>query len=282
MFLTGCRIGETTVSRTGTTQEAGPTLRVATLNLAHGRGATPARKLVSRARAQANLAEAAALLKRERIEIAAVQEVDAPSLWSGRFDHVALLSSHGEYAHHFHGLHVTSADSAGQLQYGTAILSKTPLLDPESLVFAAAPFGNSNWMGRKGLVLAEVEFMGRPIVIVSLHLDAFRRGTRLDHAEELIGFLRKCGAPLIVMGDFNCAWNDDSALKRIAGALDLRAYQPESVETLETYPADKPRKRIDWILISKELRFVDYRTCGNVVSDHRAVFADVTWGDGSR
>ena len=150
------------------------------------------------------------------------------------------------------------------------------------LEFTASPFGKANWMGRKGLVVAEVEFMGRSIVVVSLHLDAFRRDTRLDHAEELIGFLRERGTPLILMGDFNCGWSEDSALKRIVHSLGLRAHQSESVETFKTYPADKPRKRIDWILISPELRFIDYRTCRDVVSDHRAVIADVTWRDGSR
>ena len=280
MSLTGCQLGDSPAVRAAS--RPGSALRVATLNVAHGRGDTPARKVVSRSRAQANLVEAAALLERERIDVAAVQEVDAPSLWSGRFDHVALLSTSGGYPHHFHGLHVTSGDSAGQFQYGTAILSKTGLLDPESLVFAASPFGKSNWIGRKGLVVAEVEFMGRSIVIVSLHLDTFKRGTRLDNAEELIRFVRRRAAPLIVMGDFNCAWSEDSALKRIVEGLSLRAHQPDSVETFQTYPAKKPKKRIDWILISPELRFIDYRTCGDVVSDHRAVIADVTWRDGSR
>jgi endonuclease/exonuclease/phosphatase family metal-dependent hydrolase len=55
----------------------------------------------------------------------------------------------------------------------------------------------------------------------------------------------------------------------------LRAYRPAAQE-LGTY---KGTKRLDWILISQELSFVDYTVLPDVVSDHLAVLATIGWGE---
>ena len=68
------------------------TLKVVTLNLAHGRKDAWHQALLRRAAIQANLDEVVRILRQEQPDVVALQEADGPSLWSGRFDHVAYLS----------------------------------------------------------------------------------------------------------------------------------------------------------------------------------------------
>ncbi|MCI0572483.1 MAG: hypothetical protein L0Y66_17140, partial [Myxococcaceae bacterium] len=55
--------------------------------------------------------------------------------------------------------------------------------------------------------------------------------------------------------------------------LGLRAHRPTSGE--RTYPVILPVSRIDWILVSPELRFLSYRTFRNGVTDHCGVVAEL-------
>ena len=80
--------------------------------------------------------------------------------------------------------------------------------------------------------------------------------------------------PLVVLGDFNCSWSDETRqLRPLARELGLRAYQPH--RRAPTYPSRRPWRRLDWILVSGDLEFAAYRTLPNPVSDHLGVVADL-------
>ena len=64
------------------------TLRVMTLNLAHGRGEAFHQLFQKSTTIIQNLDEISAMLKREQADVVALQEADAPSFWSGNFHHV--------------------------------------------------------------------------------------------------------------------------------------------------------------------------------------------------
>jgi endonuclease/exonuclease/phosphatase family metal-dependent hydrolase len=73
------------------------------------------------------------------------------------------------------------------------------------------------------------------------------------------------------MGDFNCGYcAKDSTLRLLAQELNLQAHEPEATDMV-SFPLRN--KRFDWIMISAELAFRDYRTLPDVLSDHRAVVA---------
>ena len=77
----------------------------------------------------------------------------------------------------------------------------------------------------------------------------------------------------VLMGDFNTDWqSEESSLKYLAELLDLQVFRPHA-EGLSTY-GDKGA-RLDWILISSDLEFVNYIVVPDVVSDHYAVAADI-------
>jgi len=109
--------------------------------------------------------------------------------------------------------------------------------------------------------------------VVSVHLDFSSEITRRQQARELIAELQGRGRPVIVMGDLNTDWHhQDSSVRLIAGELGLTAYSPAG-EGLETFPWSG--KRLDWILLSDELRFRSYRVMSEVLSDHHGVVAEI-------
>ena len=69
-----------------------PQLKVATLNLAHGRKHALNQLLVSGSTTKQNLLDVATYLRKQNIDIVDLQEADASSPWSGGYDHVAYLA----------------------------------------------------------------------------------------------------------------------------------------------------------------------------------------------
>ncbi len=242
-------------------------IRVMTLNLAHGRGSGFHQALQDANAAQHNLDRIGRLLAREVPDLVALQEADGPSLWSGNFDHVAYLAAARGYANYVRGEHV----SALGLSYGTGLLANLEIGEALAVTFDPALSQPA-----KGFVVSAFRWPGAPgfqVDVVSLHLDAFNAEVRDVQARRLVQELRERRRPLVVMGDFNTGWGQpDSALRRIAAELDLRAYRPLE-PGLSTFPA--LQRRLDWILVSPELDFLAYRVLDDRVSDHRAVLAEL-------
>ncbi|MBI4719246.1 MAG: endonuclease/exonuclease/phosphatase family protein [Planctomycetes bacterium] len=251
--------------------EAPDLLRVATLNLAHGRGLAPGQLGIPKCTFEANLDAVAVLLNRKRPEVIALQEADAASAWSGSFDHVAYLVTATQYPHVHHGVHLDAGLGAIKARYGTALLSALPLS-----ACTKHPFAANQWHV-KGFVTAEIDFAGRRLRLVSLHLDSGSKRLRQKQADEILAALRDPSLPLVVMGDFNSTWADaEDAVRKVADGLNLRPYAPEDRELL-TFPSSGPGRRIDWILVSDELEFVEYAVWPDRVSDHLAVAAALRW-----
>jgi endonuclease/exonuclease/phosphatase family metal-dependent hydrolase len=241
------------------------TLKVLTLNLAHGRKDAWHQALLRRAAIQANLDEVVRILKEERPDVVALQEADAPSLWSGRFHHVAYLSKKTGIPFFVLGQHVRRL----KLAYGTALISRQRLQEQASHRFLPSPPTQ-----RKGMVVGTIRWPGTrqfSLDVVSVHLDFSRKSIRQRQAREIIAHLAGHRRPLVLMGDFNCGYSTkDPTLAILARELNLYPHEPEATNMV-SFPLRN--RRFDWIMVSADFRFRDYRTLPNVLSDHRAVVA---------
>lgn len=253
-----------------------PSLRVMTLNIAHGRKLARQQVLVTPETIRSNLADIAAVIKREKPDVVAVQEVDGPSVWSGNVEHAGEIARLADLDHFFRGDHVTMDKGMWQVRYGTALLSGLPLENAGSHTFAPTPP-----TFRKGLVKATILIpeIGREVDIVSVHLDFLRKKARGAQVVEMERLLGNHSNPLVVMGDFNCQWEGrENTLRLLCEELGLRPYKPE-VDGLKTFSSEKPRRRLDWILVSPELEFVEYEVLDDKVSDHLGVVAGLRFSD---
>lgn len=241
------------------------TLKFVTLNLAHGRKDAWHQALLRRSTIQANLNEIARILRQEQPDVVALQEADAPSLWSGRFDHIAYLSEKAGIPYFVLGEHMQRMKVA----YGTALVSRHHLKETVSHQFSPSPPTL-----RKGMVMGAIRWPGQrqfSLDVVSVHLDFSRKSVRQRQAREVIGRLGDRRRPLVLMGDFNCSFGTkDRTLSMLARELRLQAYQPDATD-MASFPLRN--KRFDWIMISEEFVFLTHRTLSDVLSDHRAVVA---------
>ncbi len=249
--------------------EAHDALRVMTINLAHGRGNGFHQAFQSAATAKENLGRVAEFLRDHDPHVVALQEADAPSSWSGNFDHVAWLATQADYPWATHGTH---AEGIGQ-EYGTAVISRLAKVDRRAHTFPGAVAATP-----KGFTQATVRGPGgRAVDVVSVHLHPLGRGRREAQLATLAEIFSTRSRPLIIMGDFNTEWEGGtSELAAFAQTMRLQAWLPEATD-LETYP--RMGRRLDWILISDELEFVESRVHDEVLSDHRAVSAKLRLRD---
>ncbi len=240
---------------------------VSTLNIAHGRGLRTHQALVKPEVIKDNLERIAALFWQEKSQIVAIQEADIKSFWTGNINQVRDLAERSGFSISVAGAHMQRY----RLSYGTALLSSVALTNPISVTFKP-----EKPLPPKGAVIATFYLGGAnpiPVDIVSVHLDFARSGTRFRQISELIDLLASRNNRCIVMGDFNCDWSSEqSALRIIARKLNLIGFDPHD-NTLETFRSRGTR--LDWILISRDLQFIEHRVLSDRVSDHQPVTARI-------
>jgi endonuclease/exonuclease/phosphatase family metal-dependent hydrolase len=248
-------------------------LKVLSLNIAHGRKDGLNQLFLSSANLRKNINEIASVLARTGADIVALQEADAPSRWSGGFDHVALLAGQADYAAVAHTAHASS----WLFHYGTAILSHAAFTEVLNYTFEPSPPTLN-----KGFTLAQIVWQPdadqQPLLldIVSVHLDFSRMQVRENQIREMTQVLSGRDNPLVILGDFNSDWlAGELVLKALANDHELKGYRP-SANDLGTYVSGD--KRLDWILISDSLEFSSYEVLSEVISDHKAVVAEIIPG----
>lgn len=249
-------------------------MKVISLNTAHSRSMGFHQLFQSSDRAREHLDAIAAMLERESPDIVALQEVDGPSIWSGKFDHVDYLAREAGYSATVRGTHL----KAPGLDYGTAIMARQPLYDSASI-----GFGSAVSLARKGFVITQMQWPGRldtQVDLVSVHLDPFSGKARARQVTALIAVIEERGRPVIVMGDFNDDWYDkDSAVRLLGETLQLK---PHGVRCEECHTHRRMKNFVDWILVSPELSIEDFRILDDEISDHYAVSATLRLNDALR
>ena len=241
-------------------------LKLMTLNVAHGRGNGINQVFQSAKRISENVDAIGALLRRVAPDVAVLQEADGSSFWSGDFNHVSSLAEKGGFSHSVHGLNVKGAGIA----FGTAILSRRLPDDARCVTFDPSPPTFS-----KGFVSASLPFEDDPasrVTVVSAHLDFSRNSVREKQVQKMVETLEGRIGPPVILGDFNAAWEEGSPVRTLARRLRLKAYKPEEKGHI-TFPTLKTR--LDWVLISEDLEFVSHEILPDVVSDHLAAVAVV-------
>jgi endonuclease/exonuclease/phosphatase family metal-dependent hydrolase len=227
-LLVVCGVGCQSAPKQGTAK----TFRVMTYNIHHGAGLD----------GKVDLQRIADLIKREQADIVALQEVDKGVQRTARRDCpaelAALTGMTCVFSNNFHF-------QGGE--YGNAVLTRFPI---------------KRWTNRhykmlrpdeqRGLLQLVLDVRGRELVFLDTHIDY--RGDdaeRLLNAAEIAEAIQPYrGRPMILCGDFNDTPGSHTHQK-IAQAFE-DAWMVAGKGDGFTIPADKPRKRIDFIWLSKE------------------------------
>lgn len=232
------------------------TLRVMTYNIHVGVGMD--KKL--------DLQRIADVINREHPDLVGLQEVDRGVKRTEGKDEIAELAKLTDMRYAFaHNL-----DYQGG-QYGVAILSRFPIGAVDH-----RKYENLREAERRGMIRVEVNVGGKTVNFVTTHLDYQHDDGRLFETEQMLKFLQDVKGPLIVVGDFN----DEplgAAYKLMLTRFDDAWTRSPAKSSGQSYPADKPTKRIDYIFTrrSDHLRARRAWVVNTLASDHIPIVAEL-------
>jgi endonuclease/exonuclease/phosphatase family metal-dependent hydrolase len=148
-----------------------------------------------------------------------------------------------------------------------------PIVRKQANAFLAAPRVRGERFhyfdtGIKRLII-ELELDEIGIFLVHLSLKYRHRQYQLRYLYDLV---RKTSKPVIVAGDFNTYWGDHELylFMQAAGLTSANA------QGLPSYPSSSPRKELDFILHSEEIRVNRFEMPSVKFSDHLPLVCDFT------
>jgi endonuclease/exonuclease/phosphatase family metal-dependent hydrolase len=155
-----------------------------------------------------------------------------------------------------------------------AVLVRTPWRIASSF---QRRFPTASWLYPRGALVADVRAAGERINAIATHL-SLHPGERRRHAEELTALVARLRTPTIVGGDLNEL--PDGRAVSILGDRFQDAWLLAGGADGETFPAEAPTSRIDYLFVTQEVRvegvLVAAGPDAREASDHRPVVAVIT------
>ncbi len=237
-------------------------LRVMTYNIHHGAGPDD---LV-------DLDHIAATIRQAAPDIVFLNEVDDNWARSGRINQATHLAASLQmpyvfYAPAFRRPYLFNGRFFLQVaRYGNALLSKYPITSARIEQLPVAGFQE-----RRAVVAADIVVGdSRHLHILGTHL-GLRQAERARQVEHLLRLARNVRGTSLLMGDFN-ATPDAEEIKRLSAA-----WSDPGQTSSPTFPAVRPRKRIDYIFVSDDLTpgISAYDVFPADASDHLPVLVEI-------
>ena len=160
-------------------------------------------------------------------------------------------------------------------EFGVALLSKFSVVSFENRILTRLSTQEQNPAPKPmpGLLDAIIDVAGTKVRVLNTHLD-YRSDplVRARQVAEIVQYLGEGSRPTILMGDMN-AEPEAEELRPLFRRLD------NIWETVfgpgYTYPADDPKKRIDYVFASRDFRAKSASVPVTLASDHRPVVVDL-------
>jgi len=232
------------------------TLRVMSYNIHHGEGLD----------GKVDLLRIAQLIKEQGADIVGLQEVDKGVERTQRRDFpaelAALTGMTCAFSNNYH-------HQGGE--YGNAVLTKFPVKRSANLHYKMLRPGE-----QRGILQLVLDVRGREVVFMNTHIDYrpddSERWSNTEEIESLARLYR--GKPMIMTGDFNDT-PESRVCRRIAATFDDTWALVGQGEGW-TIPVEKPRKRIDYLWISKDKFLLPLKVWvpRSDASDHLPVVAE--------
>lgn len=249
LLLSGCVSGPNQISPT--------TIRVMTYNIHHGEGLD----------GKVDLRRIAELIRREGADLVALQEVDKSTERTARRDFPAELAALTGLTcvfsnnHHYQGG-----------EYGNAVLTRFPVVR-----WTNSHFKMLRAPEPRGLLQLVLDILGRRLAFLNTHLDAAGPGDaeRWSEVAEIESLMKPYRSlPLLLCGDFNGTPESRVARKLNEWFDDTWALVGQGEGF--TVPVEKPRRRIDYLWISRDKSLVPLRAWvpPSDASDHLPVVAE--------
>lgn len=260
-------------------------IRIATLNIAHGRGAklglsnwaggTPQER-------QARLTQLGALLARSNLDIVILNEVDFEAIWSNYVDQAEAIAHASGFPYVVRQRNVDVYTVAARLRFGNAVLSKFRVIRAEYRPLPALSSIENAVAGNHDSLFVELEVSEtQRLGVWAVHLEVRDEAIRRRAIETILTNYPPLTLPTVLLGDLNSIVSSDpsstnlSAANMLVSSGQFTVYPPASTSEFFTFPSQDPRRTLDWIFIPKSLRFAGGEIMKNNLTDHHGVVAEI-------
>ena len=195
-------------------------------------------------------------------DFVALQEIDSGSLRSNYVNHVQFIAERARFPYWYTQL---NRDLGPLAQHGNGLLSRVAPMAMEDHKLPGAIPG-------RGAIVARLPYGDSSVLVVLLHLSLGERSRRLQL--EYVRNLIDAEEHVVLMGDMNSHLTQllfDSPLAE----TDLRPVG----QVQPTYPAWRPLRALDHVLVSSRLVVSDYEVLDCRLSDHRPIAVNLEMAD---
>lgn len=232
-------------------------IKVATYNIAAGLSNGYFRKK--------NYFKSADVIKNIDADIITLNEVGKP-LPAFIKEHTAFIANYCGYKY----FTFAKATMFGSFPYGNAILSRYPIKNIEVTPMKKFVHIGPGIYEPRCILTAEVESEKKVRIMCShfgLMPDEQKYGVK-----NVLSQIQRSDVPTVFMGDLNINGQKNviQPLKKV-----LRDVCDYHKGKINTFPAKKPKKRLDYIFISDNIEIEDVYTVGTVASDHLPLVANI-------
>jgi endonuclease/exonuclease/phosphatase family metal-dependent hydrolase len=235
--------------------QAADRVTVLTYNIHHGQGTDGV----------FDLPRIADVIRRSNADLVALQEVDVLTKRASGVDQASELARLTGMYHAF-GRAIPYSDGA----YGDAVLSRWPILRVETIALPAEP----NHEDRVAVMITvQMPESQRKMRFISTHFDhTSNPSDRVAQAKHLSGEIFPSELPTLVLGDLNAQPGSEPV------EILNHWLRPAAPPNLYTMPSDQPKRKIDWVLMSRAHNWQvrEVRTYDEpVASDHAPLMAEL-------
>ena len=209
-------------------------------------------------------------------QIVGLQEVDRH--WSARSnyqDQAAWLAERLNM-HYAYAANLDLGPEPGhsdRRQYGTAVLSKYPILSSENHLLTNIQYAEKP-TEQRGLLETVINVEGNHISFYNTHLDHRRSEQRQLQVKEIIGITSGSGRPSLLVGDLNAIPASTEMQELMSRFTDVFAALGQDQDY--TMPVENPDRRIDYILGQGDIRPRFAEVIKTAASDHLPIIADLS------
>lgn len=160
-------------------------------------------------------------------------------------------------------------------EYGVALLSRYPIVafTNHQLTRLSTQGNSASPTPMPGFLEATIDVRGWRVRVFNTHLDYRGDPTvRRQQVSESLKIIGDAATPVLMFGDLNAV---PAAPELHPLFARLGDGWPESAGAGLTYPAVRPVRRIDYVLVSRHFRVVYARVHDATASDHRPVIMDL-------
>jgi endonuclease/exonuclease/phosphatase family metal-dependent hydrolase len=218
-----------------------------------------------------DLARIAAVIRAQNADLVALQEVGRH--WSAASDFRDQPSELGrllemEFVYGANLDRDPPEPGAPRRQYGTAILTRWPVLDSENILLPRASTDNE----QRGVLVLDIDVDGAPVRLHNVHLGVSAQDRRLQ-VDALLTKTGRATVPHALVGDLNARPTAQELAPLFERFRDAWTVVGEGDGF--TFPASEPTARIDYVLIAPEFGVSTARVPALAGSDHLPLVAEL-------